>query len=403
MKKSNGNVKKIIAFILCAAMASVGVLAVVLFKNSKKPQVPEPPAAVNQLDIDIASKQEEINKTMKSLLDLETSGKIRDQKLEEYATLVGVMQKHIYDLNTLIARVQAADAAKAEKIIELEEAKGKLLQAVNAYQQLLDSIPIIEDRFIVTFMFDNLPYAIVVLPDEALLDISAPESTDFVIFLGWSLTQDGELVDISNLTVTEDTVLFAVLTRLPRIYNVTFTDRGNVLGMRNINYGECATPPAVPPRDGYTFIGWALNGSIVTVSQYRIIEHTEFVAMWSTWTWQTVWSGDTQYNIKSGGGTVYIPLSSSLVPPNLLTSVGIGRIRIQYRTTNTNGIPVTETLILENRGYLSGGSALDNNDQLVRPLVYDFYITSLTVYIPVGAPAIFSTVTFRLFSISVLQ
>lgn len=49
------------------------------------------------------------------------------------------------------------------------------MQSVNAYIQLISSISIIEERFVVTFMFDDTVYSILLVPDGVT---KALKSTD---------------------------------------------------------------------------------------------------------------------------------------------------------------------------------------------------------------------------------
>lgn len=399
MKNTN---KLIIVPILCCVACIAAIFGLYSQNKKLKAQISAPEAreTITQLNQDIAIKQKAIDEVMKQLLLLETSDKISAHKLDEYATLVREMQQHVAGLNSLIAILQNENAIQEDQIQELKVLRAQLLQTISTYQQLIDSMPIIEDRFVVTFVFDNLVYAIAVLPDETLLDITAPESTEFVIFLGWSLTQDGELVDISTLQVTGDTVLFAVLQRLPRIYTVTFADRGEIVSTQHINYAEYAKSVGRPPRDGYEFMGWSYKGSIVNLSQYQIIEHIEFTAVWREWSWQVAWSGDTQYNFTATGQQITIPFLT-----NATLGVAPERVRIRYRTINTNGMPVTETITLARNGYLLGGYATDNYDKPIdlRILSYTFGVGGgyMTAYLMPGSP--FSTVTLNLLSISVLQ
>ena len=72
-----------------------------------------------------------------------------------------------------------------------------------------------------------------------------PSRTGYV-FTGWD--QDFSNV-MSNLTVKAQ---FKAMT-----FTVTFLDWDDtVIDTQTVNFGEAATAPADPVRDGYTFIGW---------------------------------------------------------------------------------------------------------------------------------------------------
>lgn len=73
-------------------------------------------------------------------------------------------------------------------------------------------------------------------------------------FIGWD--RDFDVVR-TNMTVT---ATYAVKT-----YLVTFEDYdGTVLAMNTAEWNTAVTPPADPERDGYTFIGWDSDFSVVT-------------------------------------------------------------------------------------------------------------------------------------------
>lgn len=80
-------------------------------------------------------------------------------------------------------------------------------------------------------------------------------------FRGWD-SQDYNWV-VSDLTIT---ALY---------YDDTFTVRfydwdGTVLSEQTVNYGQAATAPADPSREGYTFLGWSEDFSDVTADKYIV-------------------------------------------------------------------------------------------------------------------------------------
>ncbi|MBO6033134.1 MAG: InlB B-repeat-containing protein, partial [Prevotella sp.] len=80
-------------------------------------------------------------------------------------------------------------------------------------------------------------------------------------FRGWD-SQDYNWV-VSDLTIT---ALY---------YDDTFTVRfydwdGTVLSEQTVNYGQAASAPADPSREGYTFLGWSEDFSDVTADKYIV-------------------------------------------------------------------------------------------------------------------------------------
>jgi hypothetical protein len=73
-------------------------------------------------------------------------------------------------------------------------------------------------------------------------------------FTGWDTTFDSVT---SDMTVT---ALYQINT-----YTVTFVNfDGTVLDTQNVAWGQAATPPEVPARDGYEFTGWDMDFDPVT-------------------------------------------------------------------------------------------------------------------------------------------
>ncbi|MBQ5487576.1 MAG: InlB B-repeat-containing protein [Clostridia bacterium] len=95
-------------------------------------------------------------------------------------------------------------------------------------------------------------------------------------FTGWD-------VDFSN--VTSDLTVTAQYTI--NTYTVTFRDwDGTVLKVQTVEYGGDATPPADPVREGYTFTGWSGDYTNVTfdkniTAMYEINRYTVTFVDWN--------------------------------------------------------------------------------------------------------------------------
>lgn len=96
-------------------------------------------------------------------------------------------------------------------------------------------------------------------------------------FIGWSV--DGtNIVNVSNYTVTEN-VTFTAVFRI-QTFTVTFKNGNLTLSTQQIDYGDYATAPASPTKDGYTFLGWSVDGeNTVEISGYAITENVTFTAV----------------------------------------------------------------------------------------------------------------------------
>ena len=119
----------------------------------------------------------------------------------------------------------------------------------------------------------------IVPPEETPVKISQ-DGKQFE-FVGWSLTDGGEVVDPTSVTVTGDVTLYAVFKAVEGSgetpggeetsggeetpdddqkpgYTVTFKDglTGETIDEVSVEYGGAATAPTVPGHEGYTFAGW---------------------------------------------------------------------------------------------------------------------------------------------------
>ncbi|MBO5312977.1 MAG: hypothetical protein J6B29_03325 [Clostridia bacterium] len=85
------------------------------------------------------------------------------------------------------------------------------------------------------------------------------------IFEMWVTTKDGSIqANLSGLT--KDTAVYAKYKTVPRKFSVTFYDYDRkFIEIQEVSYGNSAQIPNwTPNREGYKFIGWSANFSIVT-------------------------------------------------------------------------------------------------------------------------------------------
>ena len=167
-----------------------------------------------------------------------------------------------------------AEIKRLETIIE------NLRASIRAYEELIESLPIIEERFVVTFMFDDSVYSILLVADGDKVEIEAPEDTAYCIFLGWSLSQDGELIDISEIEITSDTVIYA---KIVRRYDVNFVHDFKIHENQIIEKGQATTVSDPISTDRRVFLGWSLDGvNIVDPATVPIWEHRTFYSVVET-------------------------------------------------------------------------------------------------------------------------
>ena len=119
------------------------------------------------------------------------------------------------------------------------------------------------------------------------------------VFSGWSLSADGEVVDISTVVVDADKTFYAIFAETVREYKVTWnidgatTDNQVAYGATPAYTGTTPTKPTVG-NTSYTFIGWAssLSGEVLDtfptvtgdVTYYAVFDEvtaqTKFTVTW---------------------------------------------------------------------------------------------------------------------------
>lgn len=117
-------------------------------------------------------------------------------------------------------------------------------------------------------------------------------------FKGWNTKPDGSgtayanVQAVTNLTATDGGVITLYAQWEANNMNVTFTDGlGTTLSQGTVKYGQGATAPAEPAREGYTFNGWDKDYS-------RIVEDTIVNAKWRA----NVYS--VGFNANGGNGSM---------------------------------------------------------------------------------------------------
>ena len=101
---------------------------------------------------------------------------------------------------------------------------------------------------------------------------------------------NGVRADPNGYAVTSDITFTAHFTAL---HTVTFDDGINEPQAQTVRFGECATIPISPTKDGYKFDGWTIDGeNVIDVSTYSIVSNTTFIAHYTiNKQWHTIFEG----------------------------------------------------------------------------------------------------------------
>ncbi|MCL2061148.1 MAG: InlB B-repeat-containing protein [Firmicutes bacterium] len=273
-----------------------------------------------QLQENIKVLENERNSVVEELLNSQLSNELKEQLIYELENNIANMQVYIRELNNMILDLQAENAELKAYIVELEEIRDSLLQACFALEQLVETLNqgLLEYRFGIVFMFNDTIYSVQMIPVDGKIQIQNPVSTDYVVFLGWSLSLNGALVDISQITVTSDMTFYAVITRK---YNVNFVYENNSHGNFIVEMGNTRTVTNPANTDRKIFLGWTLNGvDIVNPATRQIFEHTTWFAKVETRHFVTFAykRNDTITNIS----TQYVATANGITVPTTLTFAG---------------------------------------------------------------------------------
>ena len=111
----------------------------------------------------------------------------------------------------------------------------------------------------------------IILPDAPL--------KEGYTFKGWAEYDNGPVVELEGYKVTDNVTFYAVYEI--NNYTVNFVVENENYDTQIVNYGNYATTPVAPTKQGYTFKGWSLsqNEEVVYIDSYLISENTTFYAV----------------------------------------------------------------------------------------------------------------------------
>ena len=292
--------------------------------------------------------------------NLYTDTDLSNAYLDGYNTALKNRDKYetlLTEYRTQISTLQNDLANERQRSAELEMTINALKEYNAALKALLDAVPEIQERFVVTFMFDDAIYSILLVPDGTKVQIQSPVSNEYTIFLGWSLSQDGALIDLSTWTPTADTVIYA---KIIRKYDVTFVYDNGMIEHQIVTKGNVATLPKMTYNN---FLGWSVNGvDIVDVTKNQIWQTTVYFAVIQPKAFRTI-KGSETYALTSDKINIDLKTFANYVPADFI------QISVQV------GIPVAVTQNLN----LGGGT-------IVPILVgYQYGYVPFTYTIPIGA------------------
>ena len=200
---------------------------------------------------------------------LQSTNELNTQTINNLNVQNTALNNQIAELTSQIQNNSSIVGTLNAKITELEK-------SVQYYEQYLASITQGE-LLMVTFEFDGSVYNVQMVNKDAIISVSTPQSTEYVIFNGW--TVNGEIVDLSTYVITENTRFIADVIYK---YDIKFLADGENVRSEIMLKDSKITPPEAPFKSGYVFEGWTANGfDLVNFDNYKVSQHTTFTAKYS--------------------------------------------------------------------------------------------------------------------------
>lgn len=139
-------------------------------------------------------------------------------------------------------------------------------------------------KYTVTFYVDGRIYRQSTVVEGETTTAPSNPSVDGYNFLGWSMIEDGEIVNVGSVKINSDTSFHALLEeKEPEkiYYDVFFSVDGARYDAQSVIEGGYAEEPAEPEKKDYTFKGWSKTngGAVVDVTEVVINAKTTFYAV----------------------------------------------------------------------------------------------------------------------------
>ena len=115
---------------------------------------------------------------------------------------------------------------------------------------------------------------------------------------GWSLTNGGSPRNDIFLNITEDKTIYASFEQTDRLYVARFWDGDDLMEEKYVPYGGTALTPHVPPKDGYTFLGWDTD-------DFTIYGDRDFYSRWEELSGWVILEKDPNFTSGNLSGIAY--------------------------------------------------------------------------------------------------
>lgn len=193
-------------------------------------------------------------------------------QLDERNNTINVLNKKLANYNALSTEAASLRA----KVTELEKEVSDLEKTIASYEEFLQDVES-SNKIIATFMLDGAVYKLQAYNSGDTVSIQDPENTDEITFNGW--TVNGEFVELSTYTITENTTFVADITK-STAYVINFTSNDTVYETVKCFPGSSFVVPSNPTAEyGYEFKGWSVDGENIVEVNTSPEEDATYVAV----------------------------------------------------------------------------------------------------------------------------
>lgn len=236
-------------------------------------QIAELNNQIDILNVEINDKSTEIEDLTANINNLQTLKNQLEETNNINTETIASLNSQITELNNQIDILSAQTNDNAKLIETYENRIDELETSIATYEKALEDIKS-DTQISAIYEFNNSVISINLVTQGSAISIPDPESTERVIFNGW--TVNGEKVDPSTYIINEDTVFVADV-----IYknNVKFMDNATEINSSFYTSEETIVVPEAPVKAGYNFVGWTVDQiNVINPETYTATEDLIFYA-----------------------------------------------------------------------------------------------------------------------------
>ena len=277
-----------------------------------------------------------------------------DKINETYNELLVELQKKSLEIKALSNQITELQSEKdqleisnndyIEQINSLTEQIQSMTQQINEmqnkityYEKIIEGYDF-ENTLVVTFMYDDTVYDVVLCAIGETVTVDTPTDTDYIKFKGW--TVDGTTpIDLASYEINENTTISAILEYYQKV--TYMVDDKEVYSKFVLKDSVLELIKYVPQKEYYEFVKWQINGNDIT--NYIVSDDTIINAVFRQIQIVTT-VNDMTFNryVNKSGGFVYYTAYEFDINANFSSTIS-GTIK--YERTDYSNVEETEFMI----------------------------------------------------------